>query len=84
MFVAGNSRRSRTAITSLKELCDEHFQNNYHLVVVDVLKQPELAEDKNILATPTLIREKPEPVQRLIGDLSDKVKLLSYLSLHAH
>ncbi|MDB6036581.1 MAG: KaiB protein [Verrucomicrobiales bacterium] len=84
LFVAGGSSRSRTAIASLRQICAEHFPNDCDLTIVDVLKEPELAEEKNVLATPTLIREKPLPSVRLIGDLSDKVRLLAYLNLPSH
>jgi circadian clock protein KaiB len=55
--------------------------NNYELVIVDILERPQLAEEQKILATPTLIRESPLPVRRVIGDLSDKEKLLLALDL---
>lgn len=83
LFVAGGSSRSRTAITTLRQLCAEHFGANCDLTIVDVLKESDLAEERNILATPTLIREKPLPSVRLIGDLSDKSRLLAYLNLSA-
>jgi circadian clock protein KaiB len=81
LFVAGDTLRGQTAIENLKRLCDEAFSGGYDLTIVDVLRHPEIAEREKILATPTLVKETPLPVRRIIGDFSDKEKVLAALSL---
>ena len=76
LYVTGLTPRSRTAIKNLKEILKEDYKGAYSLTVIDVLKQPKLAEDEKILATPTLIKVLPPPVRRIIGDLSEKEKVL--------
>ena len=76
LYVTGVTPRSRTAIKNLKEILKEDYKGAYSLTVIDVLKQPKLAEDEKILATPTLIKVLPPPVRRIIGDLSEKEKVL--------
>jgi circadian clock protein KaiB len=71
LFVTGTSSRSERAITSLRALCDDRLGSDYDLEVIDVIVSPQEAEDHKIIATPTLIRVAPEPVRRIIGDLSD-------------
>jgi circadian clock protein KaiB len=83
LFVAGTSTRTAQAIANLTRICEDEFPGGYQLVVVDILKQPAIAEEKKILALPTLIRESPLPVRRIIGDFSDKEKLLAGLGLAA-
>ena len=68
-------------MTNLKALCEEHFSGRYHLEVIDVEEDPQSAEDQHILATPTLVREAPPPVRRIIGDLSDTPRLLAALEV---
>jgi circadian clock protein KaiB len=70
LFIAGRSRASRRAIASAQRLCEEYLGGQCHLVIVDTLKEPELAEQEQILATPTLIRVSPAPRQRFVGELS--------------
>ena len=84
LFVAGDTLRARTAIANLTRICDEAFPGSYELVIVDVLRQPDIAEQEKILATPTLVKETPLPLRRIIGDLSDKGKVLAALCLEAH
>ena len=81
LYVTGQTLRSRRAIARLRELCDREFGAGYELVVVDVVEQPELAEGDKIVATPTLIKELPPPVRRIIGDLSDSETVLLGLDL---
>lgn len=81
LFVTGQTRRSELAIENLRRLCEEEFPNEYELIVVDILEQPQLAEDEKILATPTVIKELPSPIRRIIGDLSEKAKVLLGLDL---
>jgi circadian clock protein KaiB len=81
LFVTGQTPRSELAIENLRRICEEEFPNEYELIVVDILKRPQLAEDEKILATPTVIKELPPPIRRIIGDLSDKEKVLLGLDL---
>jgi circadian clock protein KaiB len=76
LYVTGETPRSQTALKNLKETLDEDYKGVYSLKVIDVIKQPQLAEDDKILATPTLIKILPPPVARIIGDLSDREKVL--------
>ena len=81
LYVTGQTPRSRNAIANLLRICEEQLGGKYELVVIDVLERPQLAEDEKILATPTVIKELPLPVRRIIGDLSDTEKVLIGLDL---
>lgn len=81
LFVAGTSTRTALAIANLRRICEDEFSGCYELVVIDVLGHPAIAEEKKILAAPTLIKECPLPVRRIIGDFSDKEKVLAGLGL---
>jgi len=76
MYVAGNTPNSVRALKTLKNILEEEFQGVYALKVIDVLKNPQLAEEDKILATPTLAKVLPPPVRKIIGDLSDREKVL--------
>jgi circadian clock protein KaiB len=81
LYVTGNAPSSRRAIQNLRSLCESELQGRYELEVIDVLKHPERAGIGKILATPTLVRELPEPIRKLIGDLSDREKVWLGLEL---
>lgn len=81
LFITGRSTRSESAIRTLHRLCQEELGGEFELVVVDVLEQPEEAEKGRILATPTVVKELPPPIRKVIGDLSDKEKVLIGLDL---
>ncbi|MBE9189361.1 circadian clock protein KaiB [Gloeocapsopsis crepidinum LEGE 06123] len=81
LYVTGNTYRSVQAIKTLKKILEEEFQGVYALKVIDVLKNPQLAEEDKILATPTLAKILPLPVRKIIGDLSDREKVLIGLDL---
>jgi circadian clock protein KaiB len=81
LFVSGRSPRAERAIDNLRRLCEEELAGCYELQVIDVLAHPELAESERILATPTLIKQLPPPLRRVIGDLSDREKVLLGLNL---
>lgn len=82
LFITGQTQRSVSAISNLRRICEEWLGPDYELIIIDVLERPQLAEDDKILATPTLIRELPLPVRRIIGDLSDTKQVLLGLDLH--
>lgn len=84
LYVTGKTARSESAIKNLREICSSGFADNYELTVVDVLESPQLAEDDKILATPTLIKTLPIPIRRIIGDLSDKEKVLLGLDIKSN
>ncbi|MFT3923602.1 MAG: circadian clock KaiB family protein [Myxococcales bacterium] len=81
LYVAGDSPKSRSAITNLRKLCEAHLKTGYTIEVIDLLKEPSLAKTHQIVAIPTLIRKLPEPIKRVIGDLSDADKALVSLDL---
>jgi circadian clock protein KaiB len=83
LYVTGMTSRSQDALKNLKKILDEDYKGVYSLKVIDVIKQPQLAEDDKILATPTLIKILPPPIARIIGDLSDREKVLLGLDLVA-
>jgi circadian clock protein KaiB len=83
LYVTGLTPRSRDAVKNLKKILNEDYKGVYSLRVIDVMKHPNLAEDDKILATPTLIKILPPPVRRIIGDLSNKEKVLLGLDLVA-
>ena len=81
LFVTSASSRASTAIANLRRICEQELQGQYELEIIDVLEFPDVAEDEKILATPTLIKSLPLPLRRVIGDLSDKEKVLLGLEL---
>jgi circadian clock protein KaiB len=76
LYVAGKSTRTEQAISNLEKICREELAGRYELEIIDVMASPDLAERDRILATPTLIKQLPPPLRRVIGDLSDKEKVL--------
>lgn len=81
LYVAGNTPNSVRALKTLNDILDREFRGVYALKVIDVLKNPQLAEEDKILATPTLSKILPPPVRKIIGDLSDREKVLIGLDL---
>jgi circadian clock protein KaiB len=81
LFITGNTPNSIRAIANLKKVLANELKGMYTLQIVDVLKDPQLAEDEKILATPTLSRVLPPPIRRIIGDLSDREKVLIGLDI---
>jgi circadian clock protein KaiB len=81
LYIAGDSPKSRSALANLKKLCEQHLSGNYEIEVIDLVKQPQLARAHQIIAIPTLVRKLPEPIKRVIGDLSDADKALITLDI---
>ena len=81
LYVAGQSARSRAALQNLESICEEHLAGRYRIEVIDLLKQPQLARGDQILAVPTLVRRLPEPITKIIGDLSNEERVLVGLDL---
>jgi circadian clock protein KaiB len=84
LYITGKSPRTDRAIANIKRICQQELNNQYDLVIVDVLEHPELAEQAKVIATPTLIKELPLPLRRVIGDLSDTEKVLLGLDIVPH
>lgn len=76
LYITGTSPRAEAAIRNLQRICDEELHGRYELEIIDVLEKPEAAESDRVLATPTLIKQLPPPLRRVIGDLSDREKVL--------
>ena len=81
LYITGKTPKSERAIANLKEICERDLKGLYELQIIDVLEKPQLAEDEKILATPTLIKDLPPPLRRIIGDLSNSEKVLLGLDL---
>jgi len=81
LYIAGQTPKSITAFNNLKRICEEYLPGRYRIEVIDLLKNPKLARDEQIIAIPTLIRNLPEPIRKIIGDLSDTERTLVGLQL---
>jgi len=81
LYVAGETPRSVAALANLKRICTEHLGAGYKITVIDLLKNPKLARDHQILALPTLVRQIPSPFRKIIGDLSDTERVLVGLDI---
>ena len=81
LYVAGQTAKSLQAFSNLKRICEEHLAGEYSIEVVDLLKNPQLAKGDQILALPTLVRRLPQPVRKIIGDLSNTERVLVGLDL---
>ncbi len=83
LYVAGLTPKSVVAFANLKKICEEHLKGRYRIEVVDLLDNPRLARGDQILAIPTLVRKLPQPLRKIIGDLSDTERVLVGLNLKA-
>jgi len=83
LYVAGQTPKCVRAFANLQRLCEEHLAGQYRIEVIDLLEHPQLAEGDQILAIPTLVRKLPEPVKKIIGDLSNTERVLVGLDLRA-
>jgi circadian clock protein KaiB len=81
LYVAGQTSRSVTAFENLKRICEEHLSGQYEIEIVDLIEHPQLAKGDQILALPTLVRRLPEPIKKIIGDLSNTERVLVGLDL---
>jgi circadian clock protein KaiB len=81
LYVAGQTPRSVTALANLKRICEEHLAGRYRIQVIDLLENPQLARGDQILAVPTLVRQLPEPMKKIVGDLSNTERVLVGLDL---
>lgn len=83
LYVAGQSPKSVQAIANIKKICEENLQGRYELEVIDLYQQPQLAQDEQIIAVPTLIRKLPPPLRRIIGDMSNTERVLVGLDIRS-
>jgi circadian clock protein KaiB len=81
LYVAGRTTKSVEAVSNLKKMCEEYLNGRYNIDIIDLLEQPELAEIDQIVAIPTLVRKLPLPIRKIIGDLSNKEKMLIGLEI---
>ncbi len=84
LYIAGQTPKSVAAFNNLKKLCDEHLRGRYTLEIIDLMSDPHLAQADQIVAIPTLIRKLPEPIRKIIGDLSNRERTLKGLDIHVH
>lgn len=82
LYVAGQTPKSMAAFTNLKDICENHLKGKYEIEVIDLLENPKLAKGDQIFAIPTLVRKLPQPIRKMIGDLSNKEKVLVGLNLY--
>ena len=76
LYVAGQTPKSITALANLKRICQEHLQEKYNIEIIDLVRNPQLARKDQILAIPTLVRNLPQPIKKILGDLSNTEKVL--------
>ncbi|OGX82694.1 circadian clock KaiB family protein [Hymenobacter coccineus] len=81
LYVTGATPNSTRAVRNIKEICEQHLPGRYALRIVDLYQEPQLAQEQQIVAAPTLVRVRPLPQRRLIGDLSDRAAVLAALGL---
>ena len=81
LYVAGQTAKSLTALANLKRICETHLNGRYRIEVIDLVKNPQLAAGDQILALPTLVRSLPEPIKKIIGDLSNEERVLVGLDI---
>jgi circadian clock protein KaiB len=84
LYVAGPTPKSLAAFRNIEQLCEEHLAGRYHIEVIDLMKDPHLAQHDQILAVPTLVRKRPSPVRKIIGTLSNTDRVLAGLELRPH
>ena len=83
LYVAGQTPKSLTAFSNLKKICENHLDGRYRIEVIDLVARPQLSKGDQILAIPTLVRKLPQPVRKIIGDLSDTERVLVGLDLRS-
>ena len=81
LYIAGSTPGSTAAVEALNTICEQHLQGRYELTIIDVYQQPELAREQQIIAVPTLVKQLPKPMRRILGDLSDQQRVLVGLDL---
>jgi circadian clock protein KaiB len=82
LYVTGSTRNSLRAVQNLRKICEEHLPNNYDLEVIDIYKDPAAARREQVIAAPTLVKKLPQPIRKLVGDLSNTQKVLVGLDIY--
>jgi circadian clock protein KaiB len=82
LYVTGATARSTRAIANLRQICEQHLSDRYDLEVIDLYQRPELAAGEQLIAAPTLVKQLPLPLRRLVGDLSNRQRVMAGLDLH--
>lgn len=82
LYVSGATARSSRAIENIRNFCEKHLKGRYELEIIDIYQQPELLEKEQVVAAPTLIKQLPPPLRKLIGDMSDQEKILVGLNIN--
>ena len=83
LFVAGTAPRSLRAVENLRRLCDEYLPGQYELRVIDIYRLPEMAEEGQVIAAPTLVKQLPPPLRRIVGDMADEGRVLLALGIRS-
>ena len=81
LYITGATPNSTRAVRNIKEICEEYLKGRYELLIVDIYQQPELAQQQDLIGVPTLIKQRPGLVRRLVGDLSDRARVLQALGI---
>lgn len=81
LYITGVTPNSTRAVINLKEICEHYLKGRYELLIIDLYQQPELASRDQIIAAPTLVKKHPQPLRRLVGDLSDRERVLAGLGI---
>jgi len=81
LFVSGSSPRSTKAVANIRSICEEYLSGRYELEIIDVYQQPELVQSNQLLAAPTLVKEKPDPLRKVVGDMADRDFVLLSLNI---
>ncbi len=81
LFITGATPNSSRAVRNIKDICEQHLKGRYELLIVDVYQQPELAQQEDLIGVPTLVKRRPGLVRRLVGDLSDRERVLKALGI---
>ena len=81
LYIAGQTPKSLTALQNLKKICEKRLEGSYKIEIIDLVKSPELAREHQIVAIPTLVRQLPSPLKKIIGDLSNETKVFRGLDL---
>jgi circadian clock protein KaiB len=84
LYIAGTTPKSAAAFRNLEQICEEHLAGRYHIEVIDLMKNPQIARDDQIVAVPTVVRRRPLPIRKIIGDLSNTGRVLAGLDLRPH
>ena len=84
LYVAGATPKSAVAFQNLRQICDKHLMGHYQIKVIDLIKNPQIARDDQIVAIPTVVRKHPSPIRKIIGDMSNTERVLAGLDLWPH